>query len=85
MRFFFGVFTGFLLSTAPKLLVETVPRHLLDYGFGASTPIFGFVNVMILTAIGELNGSHANERTNGYVWYIIYLFPVPFCIISLIL
>lgn len=38
-RFLFGVSAGVLLCATPKILDETIPPHLIDKGFGASTNI----------------------------------------------
>jgi len=57
LRFLFGVVTGFIMASAPKIIIETVPAHLLEYGFGSATNIFTFVSVTLLLAIATLNGS----------------------------
>ena len=56
MRFLFGVATGFIMASAPKIIIETVPSHLLEYGFGSATNIFTFVSVSLLLIVGTFNG-----------------------------
>lgn len=36
-RTVFCYFAGVLVLAAPKVIEETVPNHLMDYGFGSST------------------------------------------------
>ena len=57
MRFFFGVAVGFAMGSAPKILIEAVPAHVLDYGFGSSTNMFTFLAVAILLTLSFLNGN----------------------------
>ena len=59
MRFLFGVATGFIMASAPKIIIETVPSHLLEYGFGSATNIFTFVSVSMLLIVGTFNGDEA--------------------------
>ena len=82
-RILFGITVGFVISSAPKIIIETVPSHLLEYGFGSATNVFTFVSVAIYTVLMSLNGSTSKER-HGENWRLIYLFPIPFSIISLI-
>ena len=51
VRFMFGVTCGFLLAGAPKIVLETVPAHLLGFGFGSFANIFTFFFVSIVVAI----------------------------------
>ena len=77
-RFMFGVTVGFLLAAAPKIVLETVPAHLLGSGFGSFANIFTFFFVSIVVTINLLNASLMN--THGF--YVIYLIPIPFSIIA---
>ena len=83
-RFFFGMSVGLTLIAALKIVVETVPAHLLGYGFGQSTNLFTFFFIMINIGLGLLNGSFMMEKDNGYLWYLVYLIPIPFCLMSII-
>ena len=56
-RFFFGMSVGLTLIAALKIIVETVPAHLLGYGFGQSTNFFTFFFIMINIGNGLENGS----------------------------
>ena len=38
-RFLFGVSSGVLMCTTPKILEETIPANVMDKGFGTSTNI----------------------------------------------
>ena len=50
-RVMFGVTVGFVLSSAPKIIIETVPSHLLEYGFGSATNVFTFVSIAIYNTL----------------------------------
>ena len=73
-RFMFGVTVGFLLAAAPKIVLETIPAHLLGNGFGSFANIFTFFFVSVVVMINLLNAELMN--TNGYI--VIYLIPIPF-------
>jgi MFS family permease len=38
-RFLFGIAAGINVVACPKILEESVPHHLMDYGFGTSTAV----------------------------------------------
>jgi MFS family permease len=78
IRFLFGVTCGFLLAGAPKIVLETVPAHLLGFGFGSFANIFTFFFVSIVVMINQIN--HSIMTTHGF--YILYLIPIPFTIIA---
>jgi MFS family permease len=79
IRTFFGVAVGFLLAGAPKIVIETVPAHLLGHGFGSFANIFTFFFVSIVVALNFANTDFMNEH--GYE--IIYSAPIPFTIIAI--
>ena len=80
-RFFFGYFVGTILTAAPKIIVETVPEHLLvKYGFGSVTNLFTFLFVAINLSLGLLNNKVAPD--SFIVWKVVYLFPIPFCLMA---
>ena len=58
-RFLFGVSVGFVMSSAPKIIIETVPSHLLEYGFGSASNVFTFVSIGIYITINKFNGTPA--------------------------
>lgn len=82
-RTIFGVVVGFLLVAVPKIIVETVPPFLLDYGFGSSTNMFIYLAVVLLLAIGLFNNDPGQE-TSHFLYKVVYLFPIPFCITAMI-
>lgn len=51
-RAFFGFASGVIVVTAPKYLDETIPSHLMDYGFGASTNTIICLAMMISMLLG---------------------------------
>ena len=51
MRFLFGVSTGFILASAPKIIIETVPAELLSSGFGSAINIATFFSVLLMMGI----------------------------------
>ena len=55
LRTLFGVTVGFLLAAAPKIVIESVPAHLLGHGFGTFANIFTFFFVSIVVALNFLN------------------------------
>jgi MFS family permease len=73
-RFLFGFASGVLLSIAPKLVEETVPARLLDYGYGVITNILINVAVMYSMILGfgvpSDDDVYDLEKTN--FWRIIY-------------
>ena len=82
-RTIFGVIVGFLLVAVPKIIVEAVPPHLLDYGFGSSTNTFIYLAVSLLLILGLLNNSK-EEMAHYWLYKLIYLFPLPFCGIAIV-
>ena len=83
LRTIFGVVVGFLMVAVPKIVVETVPPFLLDYGFGSSTNMFIYLAVVLLLAIGLLNSNPHEEQTHE-LYKFVYTFPIPFCVIAII-
>ena len=51
-RFVFGLASGILVSTAPKMVQETVPANLLDSGFGVMTSWCIRFQMMIFIVLG---------------------------------
>ena len=71
-RLLFGFFSGVLLSTAPKLVEETVPARLLDYGYGVLTNILINIAVMYSMILGFGVPSDVNDLETTNFWRIIY-------------
>jgi MFS family permease len=83
VRFLFGVTVGSLLAAAPKIVLETVPAHLLGYGFGSFANIFTFFFISIIVALNMINkdeGKNSFMNTHGYI--VLYYSPIPFTIIA---
>ena len=78
VRFLFGVTVGFLLAGAPKIVLESVPAHLLGYGFGSFANIFTFFFVTIIVSLNLINSEIMNKH--GYL--VLYYSPIPFTIIA---
>ena len=51
-RLIHGFAAGVLCSAAPQMIGETVPQHLMDYGFGVSTNVIIMIGVMICMLLG---------------------------------
>ena len=83
MRFLFGVATGLIMASAPKIIIESIPSHLLDYGFGAATNLFTFVSVAMYLAVGTMNSSSKEEK-HGSTWIITFLIPIPLSMLALL-
>jgi len=79
IRTIFGVVVGFLLAGAPKIVIETVPAHLLGHGFGSFANIFTFFFVSIVVALNFLN----TDLMNNHGYLVIYMSPIPFTIIAI--
>lgn len=75
-RMMFGVTVGFLLAGAPKIVLETVPAHLLTFGFGSFANIFTFFFVSIVVTIKLVTIS------DKYAYFALYLCPIPFTIVA---
>ena len=51
-RAIFGVSAGILLTIVPKILEDTIPGHLMNKGYGASTSI----GINLMVAINSIIG-----------------------------
>ena len=84
-RVVFGFASGVLLCATPKIIEESIPTHLMDYGFGTSTNMF--INIMItvymLLGIGMPTSEEALMTTN--YWVVPYLLPIPFGVLAIFL
>lgn len=83
-RAIFCYFAGVLVLAAPKVIEETVPNYLIDYGFGSSTGAVINLQVMITMLIGFGYPTIIEERNKSNWWLAFYLAPVPFLVIALI-
>ena len=77
-----GYATGILVCAAPKMIEETVPSHVMDYGFGTSTNLCINVAIMISLLIGIGLPPESDYATTKY-WMIFYGFAIPLFLIAL--
>lgn len=84
-RLVYGFAAGVLVTACPKIVEETVPSELMDYGFGISTNIGINLFVMISLLSGLIIPSDQAELLTSQNWKIIYLIPVPLLIIAFLL
>ena len=84
-RFLYGFSSGVILCAAPKVIEETIPTHLQDYGFTTSTNMMVnvFVAISLFMGIGMPESDEELKTTN--YWKYMYLTPVPIAIFVLIL
>ena len=84
-RFIFGFSSGVLLCATPKMIEETIPAHLQDYGFATSTNMIINCSIAVSMIMGIGMPSDEDDLKTTNYWKIMYLFPVPFCLITLFL
>ena len=86
-RFLFSFFAGVHVAMTPKILDETIPDHLMDYGFGASTNVFINVFLMIemLMGIGYPDDSDDPILKTTSYWRAFFIAPIPIMVIALFL
>jgi MFS family permease len=83
-RFVHGFAAGVLCCAAPTIIGETVPDHLMDYGFGVSTNLIIMFGVMVYMLLGAGIPDEAEWETTQY-WMVFYLFPIPLLLIGTVL
>ena len=86
-RFLFSFFAGIHVSMTPKILDETIPGQLMDYGFAASTNVFINIFLMIELLMGMGYPDDTDSpilRTTNY-WQAFFIAPIPVMILALIL
>ena len=85
-RGLFSFAAGAIVSFTPKIIAETIPAHLVDKGFGASTNVFINVSIMYIMFLGmgyPPEKSIAITTTN--FWKVFYLSPIPLAVIAMIM
>jgi MFS family permease len=75
-RLIHGFATGILVCAAPKMIEETVPSHVMDYGFGTSTNLCINVAIMIELLLGIGLPPEEDFYDTNY-WMVFYAFAVP--------
>lgn len=86
-RFFVGVGAGMIMTTSPKVIEETVPSHLMSWGFGISTNIaLNFATLLdSMLALQMPDDQDKENLQNSAVWRLIYGIPIPLSLFSLIM
>jgi MFS family permease len=77
-RFLFGISAGINVVACPKILEETLPSHLMDYGFGTSTAT-GINFMTMITLLFGLFNPKSNEGgalATSESWRVLFLIPV---------
>lgn len=86
-RFLYGFFSGIIVAAAPKWLDETIPTHLIDKGFGASTNLAVNIAIMILMVLGTVSPDIKDIKSlnESNFWRVVYGFPIISSLVSLIM
>ena len=76
-RFIFGAASGINVVACPKIMEETVPHHLMDYGFGTSTAIgINFQTMITLLFSYFMPGpTETSALATSEVWRVLFLYP----------
>jgi MFS family permease len=82
-RFIHGVATGILVCAAPKMIEETVPAHVMDYGFGTSTNLCINVAIMGCLLLGIGLPDNDTDRQSSNYWMLFYGFAIPLFLMAL--
>jgi MFS family permease len=67
-RLVFGFATGILLVAAPKIIEETVPVDIIDYGFGTSTNLIINIGIMFNFMLGTLVPTDIESQKTNNMW-----------------
>lgn len=84
-RFIYGFCSGIFAVAGPKILNETVPAHLLDFGFGCSTNIVINLFVLISMLLGIGMPTDQDKLATTHYWQVVYGVPLILNVIQLIL
>lgn len=84
-RMVHGFASGVLVTAAPKTLEESIPAHLLGYGFGSSTNILINAAIMCLMLIGIAMPETNAELADSTMWRLFYAFPIPFSALAILM
>ena len=84
-RFLYGFSSGVFCSAGPKILNETIPTHLWDFGFGCSTNISinFFVFTSMLLGIGMPQDPEVLKTTS--YWQVVYGMPIVLILLQMAL
>ena len=84
-RLLFGFANGVLLAAAPKIIEETVPVNIQDYGFGTSTNVMINIGIMINFILGTLVPTETETQKAMNICRVVYLSPFPFALVAIIM
>jgi len=82
-RFIHGFATGILVNACPKMIEETVPANVMDYGFGTSTNLCINVAIMVTLLLGLGLPPESDYAETNY-WMIFYGSAIPMFLLALL-
>lgn len=84
-RALFSFAAGAIVALTPKVLGETVPSELIDYGFGASTNVFINITIMytMLLGMGYPDPDDKAKMEATTFWRAFYISPIPIMVVAL--
>lgn len=84
-RFVFGFASGALVAATPKIIGETIPGHVMDNGYGASTNLS--INAMVMSSmllgLGLPDSTDIDSLTSTSFWKVMYLIPAAVSAIAI--
>jgi len=86
-RVLYGFVSGVIVAAAPKWLDETIPSHLIDKGFGASTNLAINIAIMILMVLGTASPDIKDIKglNESNFWRVVYGFPIISSLVSVVM
>ena len=76
-----------IMTTSPKVIEETIPAHLISFGYGISTNMaLNFATLLDSTVALYIPSDDDPDALNETeIWRIIYAIPIVFSLFSLIM
>ena len=84
-RVLFGICSGVFMCATPKILDETIPVHLIEYGYGQSTNICVNVYVMVSLLLSLGMPSEVEDLKTTEFWRVIYGLPILISLVTIAL
>jgi MFS family permease len=83
-RAIYGFAAGVHCITGPKMMNETIPAHVLDYGFGCSfnMTINSAIAISLLLGFLVPGKDEVEALKTTKIWIFIYAFPILFFFIT---
>lgn len=75
-RLLYGYSAGVFLASGPAILNETIPNHLKDKGFGASTNISVNLFIFIAMFLGIGQPTDEVKLASTSYWRVVYGLPI---------